>query len=479
MSKYVVRQPIKDRENNIFGYEILFQVENGSLYNQNSDYAAAESISSFLMQNNENVFQDKITFMTFTPNLLFKNTPKMFKQNDLVIQIEDNVIIHPLSLNLIQRFMNSGYKIAVNDFQFAPRYFSIMEFVDYIKVNFHDKNTSSLENIIKMGKGFKKKCIATGVDSRELYDLAMQFDVDYFQGTYVADIMMTKANKTEYLQSNFFLLLIAVTKDDPDMDEIEEIISRDATLTYAILKMVNSVYFALRRRTSSIKQALVILGIGQLKQWVYLLSFNQDGEGVSEELLKMSFLRANFCSNLLPYMKEEPISKSEAYLMGMFSTLNYLIDAPLEEILAEIPVVDEIKEALLNHTGMCGMLYDLVISYEKADWRGISKNAELLGIPRDIIAQVYFNCIGYVNEIWESLMNPYHSDAPEEGVPEGEEGGSPEEAILESQESQGNQEHQLPPTKQATAMKRQEQVKTTKEESAKEEPEEEKKESLE
>ncbi len=89
MNKYVVRQPIKDKEGNLFGYEILFQEEKGSgLYNQ-TDYAAADSISNFLAQNNEKVFNDKTTFMTFTPNLLFKNTPKIFKQNDLGIQIED------------------------------------------------------------------------------------------------------------------------------------------------------------------------------------------------------------------------------------------------------------------------------------------------------------------------------------------------------------------------------------------------------
>ena len=81
MNKYVVRQPIKDKAGNLFGYEILFQEEKGSgLYNQTNDYAAADSISNFLSQNNKKIFNDKITFMTFTPNLLFKNTPKIFKK---------------------------------------------------------------------------------------------------------------------------------------------------------------------------------------------------------------------------------------------------------------------------------------------------------------------------------------------------------------------------------------------------------------
>ena len=111
---------------------------------------------------------------------------------------------------------------------------------------------------------------------------------------------------------------------------------------------------------------------------VYLLSAsnaeNQMEEG-AEEFLRLSFMRASFCSNLMNYAKDMPISKPEAYLMGMFSTLNYLIDAPLEEILEQIPLCAEAKEGLLHHTGRCGMLYDLALSYERANWARIDELA--------------------------------------------------------------------------------------------------------
>lgn len=405
MNKYVVRQPIKDAQQNIFAYEILFHDEGGSLYNQNNDYAAADTIASFLMQNNEKVFKDHITFITFTPNLLFKHTPKMFKQSDLVIQIEDNIIVHPLAMSSIQRYKKEHYQIAVNDFQFAPRYFGIMEYIDYIKLDFANTAPSSLSNIIKMAKAMQKRCIATGLNTKELYDLAVELDVDYFQGAYVAEVRITKANKTEYLQSNFFQLVVAVTKDEPDMAEIESIISRDATLTYALLKMVNSAYFALRNRASSIQQALVILGLGQLKQWVYLLSFNRNSDPATEDLLRISFMRANFCSELLAYVEDMPISKSEAYLMGMFSTLDHLVDAPLEELLAELPISEDIVNALTKHEGKCGLLYDLVLTYELADWSKIKKYTEQLGIPDQVISQIYFDCIENVNMIWDNLVS--------------------------------------------------------------------------
>ena len=126
-----------------------------------------------------------------------------------------------------------------------------------------------------------------------------------------------------------------------------------------------------------------------------------------EEFLKRSFLRANFCSELMNHAKDMPISKAEAYLMGMFSTLNYLIDAPMEEILAEVPVADEIKAALLNREGRCGKLYELVLSYEAADWERITVLAEELGIPDNMMTSIYFICMENVNTLWEQLTNPY------------------------------------------------------------------------
>ena len=115
-----------------------------------------------------------------------------------------------------------------------------------------------------------------------------------------------------------------------------------------------------------------------------------------------------------------PISKPDAYLMGMFSTLNYLIDAPLEEILDQVPLRQEAKEALLHHTGRCGMLYDLALCYERADWSKIDGLAEELGIPTNLLTSVYFNCMEEVNRVWAEITrpNPDQVHDQEEAQPE-------------------------------------------------------------
>ena len=107
----------------------------------------------------------------------------------------------------------------------------------------------------------------------------------------------------------------------------------------------------------------------------------------------------------MDYNTTLPISKNEAYLMGMFSTLGSLIDAPLEEIFEDIPISEELKQALVYHKGPCSLLLDLILCYERADWQNITNYADMLGIPTNMIAQTYFNCVEEVNRIWQTIQD--------------------------------------------------------------------------
>lgn len=423
--RYIVRQPIKNEKRQIVAYEILYCGENqayGNSDESSNEFAVADTVYSFLMHNVEKSLTDAVHFMTFTTTLLMKKTPALFPKENLVIQIDDSVVIHPLALRFVQQYARDGYKIAVNEFQFAPRYLSLIDFIDYIKLNVKTTSSASAKNIVNLAGSMNKKVIATSIDDEELYKTAIDLGVDALEGTYVAKQLATKAHSSGYLQSNFFRLMVAVVQEEPDMEEIEQIISMDATLTYGLLRVANSAYFTTNKITT-IRQALVTLGISQLKQWIYLLSTtnaNNEIDDTAEEFLKLSFMRASFCSELMRSIKNMPISRSDAYLMGMFSTLEHLIDAPMEEILSTVPVADEIKAALLNHEGRCGLLYDLVLSYEQANWEMITKYAEELDIPAHTLTNVYFNCTESVNATWKQMTappgHPIEPEEPEEAV---------------------------------------------------------------
>lgn len=405
MEPYIVKQTIMNKDQKAVGYEIMYADDQVEMW-QADDTAAANAVEDFLStMDSDNFIGGKTAYITFTRNLLVKNIPKMFDTNKLVIQIEDTLITNPMSHSLITKFKQSGYKIAVIDFEFSPRYFGVLDIVDYIKVNFKNYNDPGLENVIRIGKSFGKSMIAYGIDCAEAYQKAKTYGCESFQGAYVSEKMpAVQQRKAKVMQGNFMMLMVAVNRDEPNIDEIEEILSRDVSLTYALLKLVNSAYFALRNRAKSVKQALVILGIGQLKQWVYLLSFKTDDGSMPDELIKLSFLRGNFCSELVEFADDMPISRSEAYLMGMFSTLGRLMEMPIESVLEQLPISDEIKLALIKHEGRAGMLYNAVIAYENAEWTKMTNIANELGIPKEMISQKYCECVESVNATWDKLM---------------------------------------------------------------------------
>lgn len=414
-NKYIVRRPVKDAASRVLGYEILYYGQN-SLYGSESlgastggqvnEFAVADTIYSFLTQNAEKALKGSRNFMTFTTTLLLKKVPRLFDPSDLVIQIDDSVIVHPLAMHFVQQYKRDGYQIAVNEFQFVPRYLAMLDDIDYIKLNLKTTSDISLHNVIEIATSMGKQCIATDVDDQTLYQKALSARVYGMEGDYVAEKLASKVQNASFLRGSFFRLMSAVSADEPDIAEIERLISMDAGLTYGLLKVANSARYATRNRTTTVQQALMKLGIEQLRQWVYLLCAS-DGEGELdpsyEEFLRLSFLRANLCSELMNYTKAVPISKGEAYLMGMFSTLPYLINAPMEDIMADVPVVREVKNALIYQEGPCGALCQLVLSYEAAEWERVNSLSEELGIPPSLLTTLYFQCMEEADELWKSM----------------------------------------------------------------------------
>ncbi|MCL2121777.1 MAG: HDOD domain-containing protein [Clostridiales bacterium] len=414
MDAYIARQPIMNQEEKVVAYEILYHQDSSTLYNQR-DYRMANAIAQFFNQIDSTKFlEGKDAFLTFTPNLLMQNIPRIFVEDKLIIQIEDNVLVHPVAQMIIQRYKKQGYRLALVDFEFNNRYFNILSSINILKIDFSNPDSESITTCFSIAKRFNKMVAAYNVNSPEAKQRAIELGCDFFQGDSIANMVASKVKRMDYLESNFFRLMVSITSEEPDMDEIASIIELDVTLTYSLLKMVNSAYFALADRVKDVKHALTILGLGQLKQWVYLLSFNSDSGGMSDELIKVSFQRANFCMELGSLVKDFPLSRSESYLMGMFSTLGTLLEVDLVDALCQLPVSDEMKEGLINSAGVAGDLYNLVVCYEKGEWSKLNRYAEQLEIPVSLIAQKYFEVIEYVNEMWNELMKPF-SNEEEEG----------------------------------------------------------------
>lgn len=406
MESCIVRQPILNRERQIVAYEVLYQA-GSHLSSEQLEANAANAIHDFFMELDQTQFLGyKDAFLTFPPNLLIEQIPSVFSNEKLVIQIEDSTLVNPMAKKTVYEYKKQGYRIALIGFEFSPRFLGILDAVDIIKVDFTVPDDPLIANIVNIARQFQKKIVAYNINSYNAAQKAAEFNVDYMQGNNIADLVPTKIYRMEHLKSNFFQLMVAVTKDDPDLDEIAGIISKDVTLSYRLMKMINSAYFALKNRVTSVKQALTIWGLAEIKQWIYLLSFDHEDNGISMELIRVSFLRASLCEMLAKMVKNFPLTHSEAYMLGMFSTLGDLMQMPQEHALEQLPISEELKKGLLCEDTVCGSLLRLVLEYEKADWAKVRHEAEGLGLEVDQVSQSYIECSEEVDKIWNQITRP-------------------------------------------------------------------------
>ncbi|MCI2047906.1 MAG: HDOD domain-containing protein, partial [Faecalibacterium sp.] len=283
MDTYIVRQPILDQKMHAAAYELVYQQDSSALYNQ-QDARVAEALLSFFNQigDGNDLLEGRDAFITFTPNLLLQNSPSVFDPKHVIVQIEESVLIHPTTKEMLSNLKKDGFRLALVSFDFNRRYLDILPCVDYMKVDLSGPDKADLKTILSIAAEFGKKTIAYNVNTPEALATAAELGFDYVQGLSVADMVSTKSCKMEHLRSNLFRLIVAITREEPDFEEITQYVSLDVTLTYSLIKMVNSAYFALPNQVKDVKQALAILGIRQLRQWVYLISFSTE-DGLSNE----------------------------------------------------------------------------------------------------------------------------------------------------------------------------------------------------
>ena len=404
MNSYIIRQPILNRHKKVTAYEVIYSEDTGLFHkDHDKDVRISQSILAFFQTADESdLFHGRDAFLTFTPNTFMSETPFLFDKGKLVIQVFGSTLLHPNARKRLLEYKAKGFSLVLLDFEFNRFYLDLLPLFNILKIDFEHLADDKIKMQIELAQRLGLKVCAFHVNSYELKEKALAYQCDYYQGNSIADMVQTNTPKMDCLQSNFFQLAAAISGPNPDFDEIASIINLDVTLTFSLIRIVNSSYFALPNRVKDIQQALAILGLDKLRHWIYLLSFAPDG-GVSDELIRLSFLRATLCQSLSTSIVDLPISKSDAYLMGMFSILDALFQVPMYDAINGLPISEPVKQALIHHEGICGDLLNLCIVYEKGQWKESEKIMDRLNIDYTTMSTTYSESLQYVNKTWSKL----------------------------------------------------------------------------
>ncbi|AIF49621.1 EAL and HDOD domain-containing protein [Pelosinus sp. UFO1] len=403
MDVFVARQPIFTKSQKIFGYELLFRNSLDNAYNcKDGDQATSDVIcNSFFAIGMDNLTGGKRAFINFTENLLIKEIPMLLPKELVVVEILENVEPTIELIEACKKLKEAGYLLALDDFVFQPKFVPLLNLADIIKIDFLSTTGHDRKRVIQDVGDRSIKFLAEKVETRADFEQALKLGYAYFQGYFFSkpivlkgkDIPTNKVNQLRVIR-----VLRELEKENFKFGAIEQFIMYDVTLSYQLLRFINSVAFSLANEISSVKHALVLLGKNEIFKWVSLIVMRTVGDNKTDGILVTSLTRAKFCELIAEKagLKER---EPELFMMGMFSLIDVFIRRPLKAILAELPISEDVKGALLGETNKLSQVYRLTLSYERAEWTDFTMYAANLGIKEEDIPDYYKKAVAWADEI--------------------------------------------------------------------------------
>lgn len=367
------RQPIFDRNLNTYAYELLYRgdiigMSNTSLHSEVGDLATNQVINNAFMDIGiEKVVGNHLAFINMTRSLLIKGDPLPFAHDQVVLEILEDIAADAEVVAAVEKLVGQGYKIALDDFIFDESLRPLIKLSDIIKIDILLLSSEQLKQHVDLLKQEDVKLLAEKVETQQQFEQCKALGFDYFQGFFFSKPLLIKDTP---LPSNHLSILNLIAKlQEPatDFDEIEELISHDVSLSFKLLKLLNSAAISPIHQVESIKRGLVILGFDAIKSWTTLIAFHSINP-TTPELMTLTLIRAKMCEILASDFNSTP---DTAFTVGLFSTIEAMLQHPINELLEALPLTEAVKQALLDQQGDLGEMLKIVMLCERGLWDNI------------------------------------------------------------------------------------------------------------
>ncbi|WP_210365347.1 HDOD domain-containing protein [Bacillus sp. REN3] len=358
MDIYVARQPIFDINEVSVAYELLYRSSTVNAYQHtDGDQATTDVIvNSFLNIGIKELSDGKPCFINFTERLLELGVPSYFNPLSIVVEILESVEISGELIQTCRELKSMGYTIALDDFfvsQWNEYSLELLDYVDIIKMDFRETDRGQRQELIRFAGGRGLRFLAEKIETIEEYNEAKGDGFVYFQGFYFSKPVILNSYDIPAYHHSHVQLLNELESPDPDIEHIKDIIERDLSLSYKLLRLINNPVFRPRNEVSSIKHAIVLLGLNEIKKWIYVLEIRDANARIKEdskerEIIDLSLRRGKLGELIGRKMGSEALA-SKYFLLGMFSLMDSLLHIPMEDLLKDLPFSREIKLALAGY----------------------------------------------------------------------------------------------------------------------------------
>lgn len=395
MDVYMARQPIFDNDNRVYGYELLYR-SNGqqNMYNGvNGDESTADVVTNaFFGLDVRSIIGGGKAFINFTGNLIKHGVPKMLAPELLVVEVLESQMQDEQLIDACQELKSLGYTLALDDFEYSNSYSELFQLGDIVKIDFRAPQ-KTIEETAYVCRYCNKIMLAEKIETQEENEYAKRLGCTFSQGYFFARPTIMSQQSVTPLPAYLMRVMELVMQPEPEISDIVEVISRDTAMTQRLLRLINSVYFGVRNRVSSISQALVILGLDYLREWLYLMGMQRITHCDNVELMRISLLMAKFCKSIALLVPEAAKDSEAFYLMGLLSMVTYIGKNAAQRALDEFPITDEIKNGLLGKGGLYSDVYALASAYEKGDWETVDMFTDKFHLDRSTLSDIFMKCV--------------------------------------------------------------------------------------
>jgi c-di-GMP-related signal transduction protein len=386
--RFIARQPIFDKRLQVYAYELLFRGGPQNFFQPSRNASSSVIADSITLFDLQHLTGHARAFVNVDGLALKLGVARLLPPERIVVEILETVEPTEEIVSICRDLRAAGYVLALDDFTDQPKWAPLVELAQFLKVDFQLLNGDGRKLLSqKYGNG-KMALLAEKVETEQELTEARHLGYSYFQGYFFCKPSMIETREIPGDKLLQLQLLNAVAAPELDYAEIEELLKREPSLLYRLLRYLNSPLLGLRTEVHSIRQAISLLGENEFRRWVSIFAVVAMSAGKPPELVRTALTRGYFCEEFSgPAGMGE--KRSSLFLMGLLSITDALLDKPIAEVLRALPVSQEVKTALVGGENRLRDVYELLLSLERAEWSRISSHVERLGCAEETIPDSY------------------------------------------------------------------------------------------
>jgi len=392
--RFVARQPIFDRAQKVFGYEILFRNGVEDYFSSDPELAARSTLDSSLLFGIKMLCDNRRAFLNCTREVLFKDLLTLLPPTQTVAEILETVEPEDRVVAACKRLKAAGYLIALDDFAPNDPRQPLVEFADIIKVDIRATRTEERAGMMRRLGSPKCKMLAEKLETPHEFQQARNMGFSYFQGYFFCRPELVVGHEVPSSRLHYIRLLEMVSRTEIDMHELEKMLKQEASIAYRLLRYLNSPLFGFALEIKSIRHAMAVLGEREMRRWVRLVVAVGAAEQTCSELVVMGLARARFCELLSVRLQ----SDTDLFLMGLLSIMDAILEVTMDVLLEQLPVDREIKAALLGQNSTLRPLYQLMLAQEAGEWAHSSELAKQLKLRDEEVSLTWWQSLQWAQQ---------------------------------------------------------------------------------